>query len=158
VTQPAPLAATDLTQGCVRCGATVPLGTSMCENCNPLGLKQPAPSQAHGTVFLGVVVAVIALAILGRFALNGIGPFQGQVGNIVAVPPGLAVTLTVTNLGSAAGSTTCRIYDAGSSGLGPDAAFIVSPRIDPGRTVSFSKEVTELGNTVRPLAVDCTGP
>ena len=90
VTPPAPLAATELTQGCVRCGATVPLGTSMCENCNPLGLKQPAPSQAHGTVFLGVVVAVVGLAILGRLALNGIGPFQGQVGNIVAVPPGLA--------------------------------------------------------------------
>ena len=158
MTPPAPLAATELTQGCVRCGATVPLGTAMCENCNPLGLKQPAPSQAHGTVFVGIVVAVVGLAILGRLALNGIGPFKGQIGNIVAVPPGLAVTLTVTNLGSSAGSTTCRIYDPGSAGLGPGAAFIVSPRIDPGRTVSFSKEVTELGSTVRPLAVECTGP
>jgi uncharacterized membrane protein YeaQ/YmgE (transglycosylase-associated protein family) len=136
----------------------VPLGTAMCENCNPLGLKQPAPSQAHGTVFLGIVGAVIGLAILGRFALSGIGPFNGKVGNIVSVPPGLAVTLTVTNQGSSAGSSTCRIYDPASTGLGPDAAFIVSPRIDPGKTVSFSKEITQLGSVVRPLAVDCTGP
>ncbi len=130
----------------------------MCEDCNPLGLKQPAPSQAHGTVFVAIVGAVIGLAILGRLALSGIGPFDGHVGNIVSVPPGLAVTLTVTNRGTSAGSTTCRIFDAASTGIGPDAAFIVSPRIDPGATVSFSKEVTILGSTVRPLAVECTGP
>lgn len=130
----------------------------MCEDCNPLGLKQPAPSQAHGTVFVAIVGAVIGLAILGRLALSGIGPFVGQVGNIVSVPPGLAITLTVTNRGTSAGSTTCRIFDAASTGIGPDAAFIVSPRIDPGATVSFSKEVTILGSTVRPLAVECTGP
>jgi hypothetical protein len=158
VTPTTPHAATELTQGCVRCGATVPLGTAMCENCNPLGLKEPAPTQAHGTVFLAIVGAVIGLAILGRFALSGIGPFSGKVGNIVSVPPGLAVTLTVTNQGSSAGSSTCRIYDPASTGLGPDAAFIVSPRIDPGKTVSFSKEVSQLGSVVRPLAVDCTGP
>ena len=130
----------------------------MCENCNPLGLKEPAASQAHGTIFVAIVGAVIGLAILGRFALSGIGPFTGNVGNIVAVPPGLAITLTVTNHGSSAGSSTCRVYDPASTGIGPDAAFIVSPRIDPGKTVSFSKEVTLLGSTVRPLAVDCTGP
>lgn len=130
----------------------------MCDRCNPLGLKQPAPSQAHGTILLAIVGAVIGLAILGRVALSGIGPFKGEIGNIVAVPPGLAVTVTVTNLGSSAGSTTCRVYDPSSPGLGPDAAFIVSPRIDPGKTVSFSKEVSALGSAVRPLAVECTGP
>ena len=158
MTRPAPLATPELTQSCVRCGATVPLGTSMCERCNPLGLKQPAPSQAHGTVFLAIVGGVIGLAVLGRLALSGIGPFQGSVGNIVSVPPGLAVTLTVKNLGTTAGSTTCRVYDPSSPGLGPDAEFIVSPRIDPGKTVSFSKEITALGSTVRQLAVECTGP
>jgi hypothetical protein len=130
----------------------------MCDRCNPLGLKQPAPSQAHGTVLLAIVGAVIGLAILGRVALSGIGPFKGQIGNVVAAPPGLAVTVTVTNLGSSAGSTTCRVYDPSSPGLGPDAAFIVSPRIEPGKTVSFSKEVNALGGAVRPLAVECTGP
>ena len=162
MTQPAhpaqPVPAGELTQGCVRCGATVPLGTAMCENCNPLGLKQPAASQAHGTVFLAIVGGVIGLALLGRFALSGIGPFTGQIGNIVSVPPGLAVTLTVTNHGSSAGSSTCRVYDPASAGLGPEAAFIVSPRIDPGGTISFSKQISQLGSSVRPLAVECTGP
>jgi hypothetical protein len=130
----------------------------MCEACNPLGLKQPAPSQAHGTVFLAIVGAVVGLALLGRLALAGIGPFSGEIGNIVAVPPGLALTVTVTNLGSSAGSTTCRVYDPSMPGIGPESAFIVSPRIDPGQTMSFSKEVNGLGGTVRPLAVECTGP
>ncbi len=151
-------AAAGPTQGCVRCGATVPLGTAMCEDCNPLGLKQPAPSQAHGTVLLGVVAAIVGLAILGRFALGGIGPFRGEIGNIVSTPPYLAITLTVTNLGKTAGSTTCRVYDASSPGIGTESVFVLSPRIDPGRTVSFSSEVTTLGSVVRPLAVECTGP
>jgi ribosomal protein L40E len=146
------------TQGCVRCGATVPLGTAMCERCNPLGLKEPAPSQVHGTVLLAVVVSIVGLALLGRFALSGIGPFEGKIGNIISAPPGLAVTLTVTNHGSAAGSTTCRVFDPASSGIGPDSALILSPRIDPGRTVSFSMEVTTIGSTIRPLAVECTAP
>lgn len=130
----------------------------MCEACNPLGLKQPAPSQAHGTAFLAIVGAVLGLAVLGRLALAGIGPFKGEIGNIVASPPGLALTLTVTNLGTSAGSTTCRVYDPSTPGIGPESAFIVSPRIGPGQTVSFSKDVRGLGATIRPLAVECTGP
>ena len=147
-----------LTQACIRCGATVPLGTSMCENCNPLGLKQPAPSQAHGTVFLAIVGAVIFLAVLGKVALSGIGPFKGSIGNVVAAPPGLAVTLTVTNLGTSAGSSTCRVFDPKVPGIGPESAFITSPRIPAGETVSFSKQVAILGPVVRPLAVECSGP
>jgi hypothetical protein len=76
----------------------------MCDRCNPLGLKQPAPSQAHGTVLLAIVGAVIGLAILGRVALSGIGPFKGQIGNVVAAPPGLAVTVTVENVTGPPGS------------------------------------------------------
>ena len=46
-------------QACVRCGAPVSLQTALCERCNPLGLAQPAASQAHGTVFLGIGAAVL---------------------------------------------------------------------------------------------------
>jgi hypothetical protein len=148
----------ELTQTCVRCGATVPLGTSMCENCNPLGLKQPAASQAHGTVLLAIVGAVIFLAVLGRVAIAGIGPFTGSIGNVVAAPPGLAVTLTVKNLGTSAGSSTCRVFDPAVPGIGPESAFITSPRIPPGETISFSQQVTILGPVVRPLGVECSGP
>ena len=49
------------THGCVRCGAPIPIDDGMCERCNPLGLKQPAPSQAHGTVVIAVGPETTAL-------------------------------------------------------------------------------------------------
>jgi ribosomal protein L40E len=49
------------THGCVRCGARIPLAESMCERCNPLGLRAPAASQVHGTVFVGIVAAVLGV-------------------------------------------------------------------------------------------------
>ena len=58
-----------------RCGARIPMSEAMCERCNPLGLKQPAASQAHGTVFLGIAVAVVVLAVVARLAVSGVGPF-----------------------------------------------------------------------------------
>jgi hypothetical protein len=146
------------TQHCVRCGAVVPLDTAMCERCNPLGLKQPAPSQAHGTVVLAIVVAVVALALLGKASLGGVGPFQGRIGGVASVADGLAITLTVDNLGSSRGSTTCRVFDPSTPGLGPDAAFVLSPEIEAGAQVTFTKPVVGLGTAVRPLAVECTGP
>ena len=150
--------AVEATHPCVRCGAPVPLSVAMCERCNPLGLKQPASSQAHGTVFLGIGLAVIALAILGRVALAGVGPFSATIGGVVSDPPNLQVTLTVTNEGTKSGATTCRVFDPTVSGIGPESDFIQSPQIGAGATVSFSKEITTLGARVRPLGVDCTGP
>jgi ribosomal protein L40E len=48
---------------CVRCGAGVPWGRSVCRDCNPAGLPAPSPSQYHATVFLAVL-AVVALMTL----------------------------------------------------------------------------------------------
>jgi hypothetical protein len=96
-------AAVEATHPCVRCGTPVPLPVAMCERCNPLGLKQPASSQAHGTVFLGIALAVVALAVLGRVALAGVGPFSATVGGWVSA------TVTFRSAGAEAlpeGSTT----------------------------------------------------
>jgi predicted nucleic acid-binding Zn ribbon protein len=157
---PAPAAqpGTEPTHGCVRCGAPIPIADGMCENCNPLGLKQPAASQAHGTVVLGIVVAVIVLFVLAKISIHGVGPFQGVIGGVVSAPPGLAVTVTVTNEGTATGSTTCRIYDPTIQGIGPESTYADSPQVPPGQTVSFSKQVSTLGTVVRPLAVSCSNP
>lgn len=147
------------THPCVRCGRPVPVDVALCEYCNPLGLTQPASSQVHGSVFLAIGVAVVGLALLGRFALSGIGPFTGRIEGVVASPPGLAVTVSVTNDGHNAGSATCRLYDpAQGSAVGPDSVYVTSPQVQPGDTVSFSQQVTELGPIVRQLAVICTGP
>jgi hypothetical protein len=146
------------THGCVRCGAPIPIADGMCERCNPLGLKQPAASQAHGTVVLGIVGAVIVLFILAKISIHGVGPFQGIVADVISAPPGLAVTVTVTNEGTTTGSTTCRIYDPTIQGIGPESTYADSPQVPPGQSVSFSKQVSTLGTNVRPLAVSCSSP
>ena len=64
----------------------------------------------------------------------------------------------MTNHGSREGSTTCRVFDASDPGIGPSAAYFQSPQIPAGATVSFSKLVTSLGATVKPLGTECTGP
>ena len=35
----------------------------MCADCNPAGLAAPSRSQYHATVFLSVLVAILALAV-----------------------------------------------------------------------------------------------
>jgi predicted nucleic acid-binding Zn ribbon protein len=143
------------THGCVRCGDPVPMGVAMCERCNPLGLAQPAASQAHGTVFLAIGLAVIGLALAGRFALAGIGPFTSSVDRVDPALGGLAITITVTNQGTHAGSTTCRVYDPTVGGIGPDAGIFQSPEVGPGQTLTFRRETPNLGDRVRGLAVQC---
>jgi hypothetical protein len=126
----------------------------MCERCNPLGLADPAASQVHGTVILVVTLAIAGLAVLAGFALQGIGPFDSRIVAAVPDPPGVGVTLAVTNTGSRAGSTTCRIWDA-RLGLASETAFVKTPRIEPGATVTFHHRVTEVGPDATDLAVEC---
>jgi ribosomal protein L40E len=150
-----PSATDEPLHGCVRCGARIPVSQALCERCNPLGLKQPSPSQAHGTVFLGIIVAVVLLAWVARIAVTGVGPFSGTIAGVAADPGGLMVSITVTNQGSSAGSTTCRVGDPQITGIGPETAFVTSPVVQPGATVTFATVISTLGTTVKPLSVDC---
>src|SRR5215204_4797541 len=127
-----PAATPEPLHGCVRCGARIPASQAMCERCNPLGLKQPSASQAHGTVILGISVAIVLLAVLARLAVSGVGPFAGGIAGVAADPGGLLVTITVTNEGSSAGSTTCRVGDPEIRGIGPETAFVTSPVVQAG--------------------------
>ena len=146
-----------LTHGCARCGAQVPLDVGLCERCNPLGLRDVSSSQVHGIAIAGVIASVVILAIVGRLFLAGIGPFEATVAQAIPTGAGLAITLKVTNSGSATGQTTCHLIDPAdrSSGMG---AFMLTPRIEPGATVTFTETVTALGSAVRPFDVDCTSP
>ena len=147
----------ELTHPCVRCGARVPLDVGLCERCNPLGLSDSSASQVHGIAVAGVIAAVIILAIVGRMAISGVGPFDGKVVSAVPDNGGLAVTLQVRNAGTSAGQTTCRVLDPADRN-GGRGGLVLSPQIEPGQTTSFTKRVTELGATVRPLAVECSSP
>ena len=98
-----------------------------------------------------------AWRVLAASRVSGIGPFTVQLG-IVSDPPGLNVTLSVTNNGTPRGSTACRVCRSGLGRRRTGRGVHRSPRIDPGGTVSFSKQISQLGSSVRPLAVECTGP
>lgn len=150
-------ASPELTHACVRCGAPVAAGVGLCETCNPLGLRDVSSTQVHGTAFIGVALAIIALALIGRVALSGIGPFSADVATVVADGDGVAVTLRITNEGDRAGQTTCRLTDPlDRSGVG--AQFVLSPEVGPGETITFTKRVTGFAPTVEGLAVACSAP
>jgi hypothetical protein len=126
----------------------------MCENCNPLGLSQPAVTQVHGTVVLVVALGIVGLAVLGRIALSGVGPFRGEVTGVAAAPSGLAVTLTIHNDGTKAGATSCRITDAVRAEAGP-TAVIQTPRVEAGSSRQFTTTVRQFGNKPVALAIQC---
>ena len=154
---PTPGAKPGLTHPCVRCGAPVPLDVGLCEKCNPLGLRDSSSSQVHGIAIGGVIAFVIFLAIVGRVALAGVGPFEASIAGVEPAGAGLAVTLTVKNSGSSQGRTTCRVLDPADR-TGSTGAFLLSPMIDPGQTATFSQTVTQLGTVPRPFTVDCSTP
>lgn len=153
----APGSAQAPTHGCARCGAPVSLGVGLCERCNPLGLRDVSASQVHGTVFVAVAVAIVLLAVIARLAVAGAGPFPVSLEGVTPAGDGLELRLTVTNEGQATGQTTCRVHDVGDHGGGP-SAFVLSPRIEPGESVTFQSTVTVFGSDARDFQVDCRTP
>ncbi len=147
------------THPCIRCGRPVGPGIGLCETCNPLGLRDVASTQVHGAVFLALALGVILLAVAARFAVAGIGPFSATIDGAApaAGGQGLAVTLTVTNHGTSSGQTTCRVTAADNRGGGP-VAFLLSPQIGPGATITFTGTTTQLGQSPGPLVTQCQNP
>jgi hypothetical protein len=144
------------THPCARCGRPVGPGVGLCDDCNPLGLRDVAAGQVHGTVFIAVLSAVVILAVLARASIAGIGPFPAKIDGVAPTTGGLEVTLTVTNDGSA-GQTTCRVGLAGDQGVGT-AAFVTTPRLEAHQTRTFKAVVTEFGLEPRDLIVTCRTP
>ena len=156
---PAPPARPVATHPCARCGAPVALDVGLCERCNPLGLKDSASSQVHGTVFVAVASAIVVLALVAHFAVAGIGPFVAQVTNVAAAPggaTGVVATISVHNDGSAAGTATCRVSDPADRGI-KTSEIVYSPMIPPRTTIEFDHQVA-FGSVGQPLGVVCSGP
>jgi hypothetical protein len=135
----------------------VALDVGLCERCNPLGLRDSSSSQVHGTVFVGLVIGIIGLALAASFAVAGIGPFSAAVAGMTDSGNGLVVQLQVTNNGTSAGTTTCRISDPALQGSG-QPAFVLSPRIAPGSRVTFEARLEGISGPARPLDVECSSP
>jgi hypothetical protein len=144
------------THACVRCGAAVPLTDALCAACNPAGLEQPAASQAHGTVFLGIGLAVVGLAVALTIFVGGVGPFRATLRDAVPDSDGLRLTIAVENLGSRDGHASCRVWDPTYPGNPPVETYIRTPEVPAGYGLVFEQRVTGLGDAERTLAVDCS--
>jgi hypothetical protein len=144
------------THACVRCGAQIPLADAMCRACNPAGLEQPAASQAHGTVFLGIGLAVVAMAIALTVLVGGVGPFRATLRSVVPEGDGLLLTVAVENIGSRAGRASCRVWDPTYPGNPPVETYVRTPEVPAGDGLVFEQRVTGLGAAERSLAVDCS--
>ena len=145
------------THGCLRCGRPVSVIVALCDECNPLGLKQPAATQVHALAAGGIVLFVLFLAVVGRLALADVGPFTGVIRDVVAVTGGLEVTLTVTNEGTSSSATTCRIVEA-SRPVGGPGQMVQTPKVPAGQTIEFSAPLSMFGDESTALAVDCQSP
>jgi hypothetical protein len=155
---PAPRRELEPTHPCIRCGREgVPADAGLCELCNPLELSQPSATQMHGIAALGILAFIGALFVIGRIVISSTGPFAGQVAGVAAAPVdgGLAVTLVVTNQGTAPGSMSCRVTESPPRAGGP-GQNVQSPLVQPGRSVTFTAVVTSFGSAPIPLAVDCS--
>ena len=134
------------------------LDESMCERCNPLGLKAPAASQAHGTVFVGIVIAVVIMAVVARLLVAGVGPFQSSVAGVTADPAGLRVAVTSPTWDLApgprhAGSTTRRW--AASAPRPPSSQ---SPEVQRRRDGHVRRRRRELREPCRASCIADCGP
>jgi hypothetical protein len=143
------------THPCIRCGREgVPADAGLCELCNPLELAQPSATQMHGIAAVGIIAFVVVIAVLGRAAFVGSGPFSGSISSVVPAADGLAVTLTVTNEGSRDTATTCEIEESPTL-PGHPTQVVQTPLIRAGQTVTFTSTVTRFGTDPITLAADC---
>ena len=150
--------ATEPTHACVRCGRPVAIDVALCEECNPLGLKQPAATQVHAIAAGGILFFVVVLAVLARVGLAGVGPFSGEVRGVEVAGEGLTVTLAVSNAGTKDGATTCRVIESGDQ-IGGVGQVVQTPSVPAGQTISFTASVTAFGTQPRAgLLVECASP
>ncbi|HEX2625893.1 MAG TPA: hypothetical protein VHL56_03215 [Candidatus Limnocylindrales bacterium] len=154
-TAAAPRRELEPTHPCIRCGREgVPMENGLCELCNPLELAQPSATQMHGIAAVGIIAFILVLAVLGRAAMVGNGPFNGSINGVVGATDGLSITLSVTNKGTRDTATTCQIEESPAKPGGP-TQVVQTPLIHAGQTVTFTTLVTRFGTAPINLAADC---
>ena len=131
----------DLTQphdACLKCGRPTPLGVSLCDNDNPAHIKSPSTTQVHATILIGVIVGIGLLLLLFRYGSAGIGPFPSTLSATSTRADGsVDVAVTVTNSGTRAAGSSCRISNSAAQDF-RDYVFF-TPLIQPGETKTFTQ-------------------
>ena len=125
---------------CYRCGKETPPGVALCDADNPGRVKSPSATQLHATILGGVVLGVVFLLVLLRFAVDQNGPYDSSVaGHIVLADGGVQVAVNVTNTGDTDGIATCRITRDGTPR--PDDLAFRTERVPAGATVTVTRTV-----------------
>jgi hypothetical protein len=138
---------------CVRCGRATPLGVSLCDDDNPGKIGAPSATQVHGTIFVGVVIGFLLLAVVARAALSGLGPFPSSILERAARADGGAdVVLTVRNEGTRDASATCRITRGGVARA--DDVLFQTDSIPVGGEVTIRRQLAAPAAGAEPLVVD----
>ena len=141
-----PTGAVDLTQPhdtCIRCGRPTPAGVALCERDNPGAIKGPSPTQAHGTILIGVIGGFVGLLLLLRLTTAGVGPFGSTLAGVATrADGGLDVVVQVTNSGTRAAGASCRVSGGGAPDF-RDYVFFTEP-IPAGETHTFSHTLPPL--------------
>jgi len=154
----APRRTLEPTHPCIRCGREgVPADAGLCELCNPLELSQPSATQMHGIAAVGIIASIVVLAVAGRAAMAGTGPFQGRIAGVTPVADGLAVTISVANEGTKAAATTCQIKET-PAGIGATSQVVQAPLVPARSTIEFTTVVTRFGTEPVTLVADCKSP
>jgi hypothetical protein len=108
----------------------------------------------HGIAAVGIIGFILVLAVLGRAAMVGNGPFAGSVDGVIGATDGLSITLTVTNKGSRDTATICEI-DQSPARPGTPTQVIQTPLMRAGQTVTFTTVVTKFGTVPLALSANC---
>jgi hypothetical protein len=146
---------------CPRCQTPAQAGGKVCERCeqpldgpphtlryNPAGLPTPSPVQGHATVLVGIVAAVVLLALGAWFGLRSVGPFRAEVvrQGVSADGSAVEVELRVFNDGDRQGRARCRITGLGPDGRVRSSGVKLSPTVPGDGSVLFTLRGEGLGD------------
>ena len=147
-----------LTHACARCGAQVPLDVGLCERCNPLGppgrveLAGPRHRDRRGRHVHRDHGHRRAAPAGGDRAVQG----DGRAGRARRRGPGDHADRH--ERGQQRRPDDLPRHRSRRTAARAWAAFLLSPQVDAGGTLTFTQTVTELGIGVRPLEVECASP
>ena len=135
----------------------MPLDVGLCERCNPLGLKDSPRPRSTARSSSPCFSPSSDWRVIARLALTGVGPFPATVVSAVPVADSLEVTARRHERGQQRRPDDVP-RERSADRVGGESAFLLSPRIEPGQTVTFTKTVTVLGTEAGALDVTCRAP
>ena len=157
MSEPLPAADPRPARHCIKCGREVGPDESICEICNRAGMATPSASQYHGTMVVGIIVGVVALAIWGSLAMRGVGPYEARVLAFEPAPPGaVEVTVEVTNLGTSRGYAKCRLSALDGAGSVLRVQPLSAGPLEGDATGNFTQRISGLSELPDAVTVSCT--